>query len=231
MRKLISGLLVLFLMTIPVAAQNNNSLKPDEWVPTGVWPFLNKNFRVGTVTSGAVGTVKTQVPCNIHIGNQTLWYSQNDTLMEALPGSVIRVEFGDDIYVAINQQVFGKIVREDGKDKVFRVREVDQEEMEKRAQAASNMSMFQLDGPTFGTFTMDMLSQYVSKPEEQPLPILDTFYFYFRGNLFEAKEKEILKYINPARKKEYKAYTRSAEVLSHNERSVLKLWDDFFVHY
>ena len=39
-----------------------------EWVPTGVWPFINRRFQVAEVVTGFVTKKKTQVPCNIHIG-------------------------------------------------------------------------------------------------------------------------------------------------------------------
>lgn len=219
------------MMLAMASFAQSNSMKPGEWCPTGVWPFLNQRFDVATVYTGFVNVTKTQVPCNIHIGNQTLWYAKDDTLMEANPGSVLRVEFRDGTYIPINQSLFGKIVKEDEAGKVIRVREVDQKEMEERAKSASNLGIFLLDGPSMLTQSIDLMGQYVAKPEEQPLPVKDTFYYLFKGQLFEANETNILAHIDPARKREYRAYTRSAEIISYNESSIIKQWNDFFVNY
>ena len=127
---------------------------------------------------------------------------------------------------------FGKIVHEDSIGKVIRVREVDAKEMEKRKMDASNLGFVTISSEgVFPDLAIDFMGQYEPKPEERPLPILDTYYFYFKGELFESTTKNILNHINPARRKEYKAYTRSAEILSRTESSNMKIWNDFFVHY
>ena len=65
-----------------------------EWVPTGVWPFINRRFQVAEVVTGFVTKKKTMVPFNIHIGKQTLWFAQRDTLMEANAGSIFAIGGG-----------------------------------------------------------------------------------------------------------------------------------------
>lgn len=78
LKKIVATLLLVSISSIAVAQ--------DDWVPTGVWPFLHEKFRVATVVAGFIRPSKTQVPCNIHIGRQTLYYAKDDTLMEATPG-------------------------------------------------------------------------------------------------------------------------------------------------
>ncbi len=210
----------------------SQALAQSDWTPTGVWPFLNQKFRVATIVAGFVHPSKTQVPCNIHIGNQSLYYSKDDTLMIADRSSIIRVEFPDEVYIPMGQNAFGKIVHEDSIGKVIRVREVDAKEMEKRKMDASNLGFVTISSEgVFPDLAIDFMGQYEPKPEERPLPILDTYYFYFKGELFESTTKNILNHINPVRRKEYKAYTRTAEILSRTESSNMKIWNDFFVHY
>ena len=114
-------------------AQNNK-----DWEPTGVWPFINQQFRTATVYTGIFKRSKTVVPCNIHVGNQTLYYTQNDTLMEADPGSVVRVDFpnGDSYMPVGSEQRFGRIVREDSIDgkvaRVICVRSVNQKALDQK---------------------------------------------------------------------------------------------------
>ena len=69
------------------------------------------------------------------------------------------------------------------------------------------------------------------RPEEEPLPTIDTYFINYNKEIFEVTDKNILQRIRPERKKEFKAFTRSAEIISRNEASVLKIWDTFFVNY
>lgn len=234
-------LLTLCLSAMPASAQ-----KAEVWQPTGVWPFVNKKFQVATVYVGLFNRSKTIVPCNIHVGKQTLWYSQNDTLMEAIPGSVIRVEFKDgDTYMPVgSEQRFGRIVREDSIDgaiaRVICVLTVNQKELDKTyLNHINNKQNTHVDdvGGSLGAMGGAMNSilgavadaQTVLDPEEEPLPMTNDFYFQVRGDVFPATTKNILSHINPKRKGEYRNFTRSAEIISTNESSMLKIWKEFFL--
>ena len=200
----------------------------EEWIPTGVWPFLNQRFMTAEVVTGFIYKKKTQMPCNIHVGSQQLWYVQDDTMMVADAGIVSRVTFPNgDVYVPIGSSTFGKIVIDDSVGKVVRVRTVDKEEFEARGRDASNMASFTLSG-SFGDIGMDLIGQYDAHPEEKPLPVLDTFYFIYNLEIFECTDKEILKRIPKERHREYRAFTRSAEIIMRHESSVRKIWDQFF---
>ncbi len=201
------------------------------WIPTGEWPFLNRRFLPGEVVTGMFTKHKTIVPCNIHVAKQTLWYVQNDTLMEALPGSVAMVTFKNgDVFIPITSSKFGKLVHEDSIGKVVRVREIDADKLHEESNDASRMANFNLSG-NFGSLNIDLSSQYNGNPEANPLPVTDTYYFIYKLEIFPVTDKEILKRINPQRRKEYRAFTRSAEILTHNESSVMKIWNNFFARY
>ena len=107
--------------------------------------------------------------------------------------------------------------------------QVDKKKMDEEAKSISQMGSFSLSSDAFGTIGLDLMSAYVGNPEEQPLPIIDTFYFIYNLEIFEFTDKNVLARIEPSRKKEYKAFTRSAEILSHTETSALKVWNEFFV--
>lgn len=214
---------LLMCCALPLPAQE------PEWVPTGVWPFLNRRFMTAEVVTGFIYKKKTQVPCNIHVGTQALWYVQDDTMMVADAGLVSRVSFPNgDVYVPISSSCFAKVIIDDSVGKVVRVRTVDEEKFAERGRDASNMASFSLSG-TFGNLDLDLISQYDAHPEEQPLPVLDTFYFIYNLEIFECTDKEILKRIDQTRRREYKAFTRSAEIMMHHESSVRKIWQEFFV--
>lgn len=227
-RKFLFSILLVFV-SIALFAQNK---KATEWIPTGEWPFVNQKFKVGTIFAGVIRPSKTQVPCNIHIGSQAVLYAKSDTLMQALPGTVFRIEFPDETYIAINGLSFGKIVHEDSIGKVVRVRELDKVEMENRKKDASNLGAFNLmANGDFTGMNIDLSGQYNPHPEENPLPIKDSYYYIFNGEVFPATEKNILSRIDQSRRKEYRAYTRSAEVISSSEKSMVKQWIDFFLNY
>jgi len=217
----------------------STSLFAKEWEPIGTWPFEYQTFQVATVYSGIYSIKKTQVPCNIHLGKQTLWFSQNDTLMEAVKGTIIRVEFKNgDVFIPVNGgECMGKIEREDtlsGKvGRVLHVRLVDQNAVDQRAidlmNKSQNLQQSSLNLGTWGAQLSDINATI--NEEELPIPLINVFYFQYKGEIFEAKEKQILSHINPARKREYKNYTRKAEIISTNKSSMLKVWEDFFVNY
>lgn len=224
LRKIVATLLLVSISSAVLAQ--------DDWVPTGVWPFLHEKFRVATVVAGYIRPSKTQVPCNIHIGRQTLYYAKDDTLMEAIPGSIMRVEFPDATYIPIGLNTFGRIMHEDSIGKIIRVREVDFKKLKDSGNDASNMGVFLLEANgMFPGLSIDLLGQYEPRPEEKPLPIVDSYFFIFRGETFQATNKNIMNHIDQKRRHEYSVFTRSAEILSTSYTSMLKIWNEFFVNY
>lgn len=228
-------LVLAFLMeaaVVPACAQRTDkAVQADQdWRPTGKWPFLLRRFEPATIVTGFVNKKKTVYPCNIHVGKQTLMYVLNDTLMQANPGNVNYVEFRNgDKYIAFGN-TFAQVVREDSVGRVLRVRLIDDEKLKGSASDASNMSSFTLGGD-FGELSIDFSGSYIVNPEEEPLPIIDTYFLNFNREIFEVTDKNILQRIRQDRRKEYRAFTRSAEILSRNESSVLKIWEKFFVNY
>ena len=220
----------LFMVLIAVVTSSLSvCAQKDRWQPTGNWPFVNKKFLVATVVSGFVTPKKTEVPCNIHVGNQTLWYSDNDTLMEALPGSIMRVEFADSsVYVPVPGNKFGKIVHEDEHGRIINVKLVDFKKMKQDARGR-NLNAFTLDGNgLFPSITIDMINSYDSRPDDQPLPLLNEFYFLVDKQLFKVTEKNIMSHLPAERRKEFRPFLRSAESIMENESSILKIWNEFF---
>lgn len=215
------------LSAMPLAAQTNK-----DWEPIGAWPFLNKQFRTATVYTGIFTKTKTVVPCNIHVGKQTLWYSQNDTLMEAIPGTVIRVEFPNgDTYIPVgSEQMFGRIVREDSIDgkiaRVIHVRVLNQKALDQKYLDYLNKTQNVLQGSSLSAIADSEGGKIL---EEEPLPMQNIFFFQVRGEIFQATPKNILAHIDPKRKGEYKVFTRTAEIISTNESSMLKVWKEYFL--
>ncbi len=203
-----------------------------DWEPTGEWPFLRRQFRVATVYHGIVRRLKTVVPCNIHVRHNMLWYSQNDTLMEAEPGGIVMVEFGpEERYMPVGRDGgLGRIVREDSIDgriaRVVHVRSVDQRALDQKYLDYLNKSQNVLQGATLSAIAD---TQGGVRMEAEPLPMVDVFYFQVRGEIFPFTTKNVLERIDQRRRKEYRAFTRSAEIISSNESSAVKVWREFFL--
>lgn len=225
---------------VEVMAQYNK-----EWQPTGVWPFVHKTFRVAKLTYGFTGTHTTERPANIHIGNQSVWYYENGTTMEGVQGNIHRVEFQDGTtYIPVeNYKYYGRIVREDTLQghlaRVIDVQIVDQRRVDQECVSLMNHTTNLLQsgdlgnmGGALGSFASAVADANSGEDvEERPIPITHAFYFYFKGDTFPITTKNILNHIRPERKKEYRAFTRSAEIISTNESSVMKIWDNFFVKF
>lgn len=227
-------LLVLCLTTLSASAQA-------DWHPTGVWPFVHKKFQFATVYTGLINRTKTQVLCNIHVGKQSLWYTQNDTLMEAIPGTVICVEFPNgETYMPVGrEQRFGRIVREDTIQgaiaRLICIEMVNQRLLDEKYQSHLNKTQNNLIG-MLGEAMDSYLSAVADTDvgmdmESEPLPMTNEFYFQVKGELFPATTKNILAHINPKRKGEYRNFTRSAEIISTNESSMLRIWKEFFLKW
>lgn len=235
------GLILFFLALISLAPGNAQSLvrenrsekaiKADkDWQPTGEWPFLLRRFETATIVTGFINKKKTIYPCNIHIGKQTLMYMIDEQMMEADPYNVNSVEFiNGDKYISIGNS-FAKVIREDSIGKVVLVKLIDYDKMREDENDVRHKGAVTIEGD-FGSLSLDFINQYVPNPEELPLPVKDTYFFFFDKDIFQVTDKNVLAHVNPARKKEYRAFTRSAEIISTNESSVLKIWEQFFVNY
>lgn len=216
------------MLCTSMQTQAQDQKQEDVWKPTGEWPFVNKRFMPATVYTGLLNIKKTVVPCNIHVGTQRLWYVQNDTLMEAYPGTILRIEFDGATFVPINNGMFGKIIHEDENGKVIHVLTLDENMLERNSSDARNMSNFTLEGNgIFNSISIDMIGSYNPNSEEDPVPTKDIYYFIKGKSLFEVTENNILNHLDKEKRRQYLSFTRSAEILLRNRSSVMKVWNKF----
>ncbi len=118
--------------------------------------------------------------------------------------------------------------------RLLHVTEDDQNEVDRKGRNANTMTSGLLQA---SSGFLSALSAGIAdanggiREEEQPLPLVHSFYILMNKQIFEATEKNILKHINQSRRKEYRNFTRSAEIISTNESSMVKVWDTFFADY
>lgn len=221
-----------FAMALPIFAQ-------DDWKPTTGWPFTYKRFEVAKVFTGTFNTSVTEVPANIHVTKHSLWYTNDqEQLLEALPGSVLKIVFPNgDTYMPVGtERILGRIVREDTiSDRIARiicVPIVNKNALEEIRQAERNTASAMSADGAFANWVSQVADAIPTVEEsKRPLPMTNMFYFQVRGEIFLATTKEILQHINPERRKEYRAFTRSAEIISSNESSMQRIWKEFFLKY
>lgn len=225
------------LTTLLLLAFVLNLSAQSKWEPTGVWPFAYKNFRTATIYFGTFKETKTIVPANIHIGKHTLWFSKNDTLLEAIPNNLRRVEFenGDTYYPLGEANELALVLRHDtinGKiARLYQIWEPDMRQINQKARdQLSTTSLLQgcVELGILNNVASAVADNIDSSPEERPLPMTSRFFIQADGTTFEATEKNILRYLGKERKHQYLNFTRSAEIISTNASSMIKVWDIFF---
>lgn len=228
---------IMAVFALAMTAAINISAQQSDWQPTGVWPFLYQSFKPATIHIGLFSKSETVVPCNIHIGKNALWFCKDgETLMEAVPDNIRKVIFKDGAtYMPVGTtKQFGEVLYEGelqgSTARVLLVRQVNQAAVDQAHLDYINKTQNMLQGGG-GTFFGHIADGAGDDPVKGPVPMKNIFYYLFKGELFEANTKNILSHINPDRKKEYKAYTRSAEIISTNKSSMMKVWNDFFVKY
>lgn len=227
--------LVILTLLLSLPSMGQARMGDSSWEPTGVWPFAYERFRTADIYAGVISKTKHTMPANIHLGKHTLWFSRNDTLLEAVPQTIRKVVFsnGDTYYpIGVNSDM-ALVLREDTiNDHVARLYQIWQPDMRAINQRALDQinASSKLSGSSFGilsTVASAMADTQDATPEERALPMTSSFYFLIDGNLFEAKEKNIIQYLGKSRRSEYLAFTRSAEILSTNVSSMIKVWDTF----
>ena len=194
------------------------------------YPLLFQRMEKATIYYGLFTEHSRYTPCNIHVGTATqyqmLYYIDNDgTPMQIEPTNIRRVVFDKDsaTYVPVEGKYFGQIVHEDSTGQIIKVWDLDREHITRDLRTTITGSNTRID--------MKTMRWYEPNKSDKELPMQTTYYFRYDGQLFPITEKNILDHINPERKREYKAFTRSAEIISTNLSSVMKIWNTFFVNY
>lgn len=210
------------LMIVSMSASSQT-----EWNPTCEFPLLFPRMEKATIHYGLIKDYTKLIPCNIHIGTaqkyqELIYLNDNGLLMEIDPSSLNYVEFPDGKYMPIEQKYFGKIIREDSIGKIVMVRDLDRDKLLEIQRTTLSIS---------SKIDISILGGKISQEELSIVPMYTKFFFVFNKEIFEVTDKNILAHINQSRRKEYRAYTRAAELISTNESSVVKLWEDFFVNY
>ncbi len=174
---------------------------------------------------------------NIHVGASTLWYESFGKRLQAKQDVVSKVVFADSMQTYYNVQ--GRLCRVlsediiDGKVCRLYVAEVlDRPRFEESVRINRQSDML-MTGVIAG---MENIASGVADNEgmrnvdKEPLPMVNKFYMLYNDETFEVTEGNILKHLGSKEERNaYRAFTRKAEVLYGSKRSMMTVWNTFFV--
>ena len=188
-------------------------------------PYEYPSFRDATVTM-MFGS-KKQVKGNIYLDGSKFYFMQDGKAIEADPFNIHRVQFGDSLYIPI-QEAMGLIVAEDSGKMLVCVKTIDTYKMKGRKdgfggrnQSGEGLPFFQLDvNGVLGTIDLDN-SEAMEKAGKFPLK--REYYFLLDGDIVPAKERPLLSRYDKARRKELRVTTENRFWSWKDEKSLIKL--------
>ncbi len=228
MRKAVTSILFAAFSLI-VNAQEEN------WQPIRVWPFVFEHFTNATIyLTGSEKVVKA--PANVHVGASTLWYDSNGKKLAAKAGTASRVVFNSgEEYVMIDNKLC-QVLRTDTVDgKVahfYMSPQLDRATFEEQAKQNNQSTMILADfSASFQDFASGVRDNEGARDfDHEPLPMRNRFFGSIGDDVFELTEGNIMKRLTTKEERRtYGAYTRKAEVIYSNRRSMEAVWNTFFL--
>lgn len=222
-------------MLFAVVFTTNAFAQKDDWQPTAQWPLVYANFMPADVYTTA--NKKVFARSNIHVGMHCLWFiNGSGEKLAAKEGTISKVVFRNgDQYYNINEKMC-KVLREDTiKGKVCRLyisTELDKDRFNEMARI-NGQGMMDLGGLTIGLTNLsnEVANQAgASNVDAEPLPVREKFYMLYDGETFEATQRNILNHLTKEERAAYRAFERSAEIVSGHRRSIENVWITFFVN-
>lgn len=227
MKRITYALLMLF-MSVAAMAQEG-------WQPVSTWPFVYEQFQKATIYIGD-GKQKIQASANIHVGKSTLWYESKGKRLQANPNTINKVVFADGTqYYSVEGKICQVLSEDTINGKVGRLywaHQVDKQRFDEQVRINRQSSMMVTDiSPVLQSVASGVAdNEGVRNIDEEPLPMQNKFYMLYDGELFEVNEGNILKHLGSREERNaYRAFTRKAEVIYGNVRSVQTVWNTFFV--
>lgn len=222
----------LFILAISLLSSLSLSAKTDkdEWIPVASWPFVYQEFQNATIRTKDGKIVRGMA--DIHVGMHYLWYENSKKKkMAAAEGTIAKVTFSNgDIYMPVEKKLCKVIVEDTIRGQVCRVYRSDEVDKDRFNELAriNNMGMQTMDIAGLNdTFTQVAEHEGSNILEQNPLPMNTVFYMLYNGETFLVTESNILKRLDKSERAAYRAFTRKAEIIYGNEKSVLSIWSAF----
>lgn len=220
---------LLLTTVMQVLAQESN------WQPVSSWPFVYQQFQDAVIYSGTNNKV-LKVKANIHVANCMLWYESYGKKLQAKEGTVNKVIFPDSIsYYNVNGKLCSVLAEDTINGKLCRLyvaEIVDKPRYNELVRMNRQSAMMITDiAPALQDFASEIAdNEGMRDVEKEPLPMLNKFYMLYNDELFEMNEGNILKHLSSREERNtYRAFTRKAEIMYGSKKSMLTVWNTFFV--
>lgn len=224
-----------FFLFVLLAVFVQTFAQDSRWQPISSWPFVYQQFQNAVVYSGPNNQV-LKVKGNIHVASRALWYESYGKKLQAKEGTVNRVVFPDSIsYYNVNGKLYSVLAEDTINGKLCRLyvaEIVDKPRYDELVRINRQSAMMITDiAPALQDFASGVAdNEGMRDVEKEPLPMLNKFYMLYDGDLFEVNEGNILKHLGSREERNaYRAFTRKAEIMYGSKKSMLTVWNTFFV--
>ena len=161
---------------------------------------------------------------NIFLKDASLCFIRDGNVYKANVDKVLGVKFHDAEYRNVNGQ-FGKLVDKNGNVQLIRVTTIDMKRFEAENKGDENTQYLELELP--GNSIYMKLHDDAIRSEDMGYPLMETYYFYIKGEFVPAVESKLKKFVRPEKKKEFKKLM-GEKYWSLKDAENLKMLLDFF---
>lgn len=188
-------------------------------------PYEYSAYRDATVTM-MFGS-KQHVKGNIYLDGSKFYFMNGKQAIEADLGNVRQVQFGDTLYITMNNKM-ARVVAQDGEKMLVCVKTIDTYEMEGRKdgfggrdQSGEGLPFFQVD--INGMIGMIELNNADARRNAQQFPLKREYFFILDGDIVPAKERPVLGRYDEFRQKVLKGMTENRFWSWKDEQSLAQL--------
>lgn len=153
---------------------------------------------------------------NIFLKNSSLLYMHGSQVMEANMDNIVSVKFDDRLYQKVDT-LLAYVVDSVGNDVLYQATVIDlpaYTALLRNNQVITNLSL----GDMISTTTMD-----ISTSEDFKFPLIDLFYFRFKGKLVKAHERNLSLLLNKDQKRIMRTFVTMNDFSWTKADSLLKL--------
>lgn len=204
MKRLITILLTVLVATASVWAQKRTTM-----------PTVYKGYKPSVVTF-ADGHSSRQSLTNVFLKNSSLLFLRGEYAMEADMTNIVRVDFDDRSYVAINQKL-GYVVDSVASNVLYCIELFDKDAYERNLKNNVNISSLDL-GEQISMTTVDL-----NNDEDYKFPVFRHFYYLFNGEFVKVHERDLSKKLTKEGRTMMKRIIALPDFSWQNEKSLMEL--------
>lgn len=161
---------------------------------------------------------------NIFLKDASLCFIRDGMVYRANVDKVLGVKFSNAEYRNVNGQ-FGHLIEQKDLVQLICVTTIDMKRFEAENKGDENTQFLDLELPG-GSIYMKLHDDAISS-EEQGYPLMETYYFYIKGEYVPAVESKLKKYVRPEKKKDFRKLM-GEKYWSLKDADCLKMLLDFF---